>query len=60
VVGVGLVVGGTTAAFVAGELIAGGRWLAPWAPVRTASGAFEVGVGLLPLLGVVVGGLALL
>jgi energy-coupling factor transport system substrate-specific component len=59
-VGVGLVVGGTIAAFVAGELTAGGRWLAPWAPVRTASGAFEVGVGLLPLLGVVVGGLALL
>ena len=59
-VGVGLVVGGTIAAFGAGELIAGGRWLAPWAPVRTASGAFEVGVGLLPFLGVVIGGLALL
>jgi energy-coupling factor transport system substrate-specific component len=58
--GVGLVVCGTVGAFVAGELIAGGRWLAPWAAVRTASGAFEVGVGLLPLLGVVVAGLALL
>src|SRR5262245_47064068 len=58
--GITLVVAGTLAAFTAGELIAGGRWLAPWAPVRTASGAFEVGVGLLPLLGVVVAGLALL
>jgi len=51
---------GTLGAFTAGELIAGGRWLAPWAAARTATGAFEVGVGLLPLLGVVVVGLALL
>ena len=58
--GVTLVVTGTGAAFVAGELIAGGHWLAPWAPVRTASGAFEVGVGLLPLLGLAITGLALL
>ncbi len=58
--GVGLVVCGTVGAFVAGELIAGRRWLAPWAAVHTASGAFEVGLGLLPLLGVVVAGLALL
>jgi len=58
--GVALVVLGTLAAFTAGELIASGRWLAPWAPVRTATGAFEVGLGLLPLLGVVVVGLALL
>ena len=60
VTGVALVVLGTLAAFTAGELIASGRWLAPWAPVRTATGAFEVGLGLLPLLGVVVVGLALL
>jgi energy-coupling factor transport system substrate-specific component len=58
--GVALVVAGTVGTFVAGELIAGQRWLAPWAPIRTASGAFEVGVGLLPLLAVAVAGLALL
>jgi len=58
--GVALVVGGTVAAFAAGELIAGGRWRPPWAPMHTTSGALEVGVGLAPLLGIVVGGLALL
>src|SRR5881397_3436443 len=51
--GIALVTCGTLGAFTAGELIAGGRWLAPWAAARTATGAFEVGVGLLPLLGVV-------
>lgn len=60
VAGVALVVGGTMVAFGAGELIASGRWLAPWATHRTASGAFEVGVGLLPLLGLVALGFALL
>ena len=60
VAGVVLVVGGTIAAFVAGELVAGGRWVPPWAVVRTASGAAEVGLGLLPFLGVVVAGCALL
>jgi energy-coupling factor transport system substrate-specific component len=58
--GVGLVVVGTGAAFLAGELIAGGHWLAPWATHRTATGAFEVGVGLVPFLGMAVAGLALL
>lgn len=58
--GLTLVVVGTFGAFAAGELIAGGYWLAPWAPVRTATGVFEVSVGLLPLLGAVVVGLALL
>jgi len=58
--GVALVVAGTGAAFAAGELIASGRWLAPWATLRTGSGAFEVGVGLLPFLGITVAGLALL
>jgi energy-coupling factor transport system substrate-specific component len=58
--GVLLVVAGTVGAFVAGELIAGGRWIAPWAAHRTSTGAFEVGVGLLPLLAVAVAGLALL
>ncbi len=58
--GVALAVAGTGAAFAAGELIAGGRWLAPWAPYRTATGAFEVGLGLVPLLALAVAGLALL
>src|SRR5438105_11061175 len=35
--GVTLVVVGTGAAFTAGELIASGRWLAPWATYRTGS-----------------------
>src|SRR5207237_5210341 len=58
--GVTLVVVGTGAAFTAGELIASGRWLAPWATYRTGSGAFEVGVGLVPFLAIAVCGLALL
>jgi energy-coupling factor transport system substrate-specific component len=60
ILGVTLVAVGTVAAFAAGELIASGRWLAPWATLRTGSGAFEVGVGLLPFLGITVAGLALL
>ncbi len=58
--GVTLVALGTGAAFIAGELIASRWWLAPWAAHRTGSGAFEVGVGLLPFLAVAVAGLALL
>ena len=58
--GAALVVVGTGAAFAAGELIAGGRWVAPWAAYATASRRLEVGLGLLPLLGLAVGGLALL
>jgi len=58
--GIALAVLGTAAAFVAGELIAGGRWRAPWAPYRTATGALEVGLGLAPLLGLAILGLALL
>ena len=58
--GVTLVVIGTVTAFGAGELIASGHWLAPWAAHRTGSGAFEVGVGLVPFLAVAVSGLALL
>src|SRR5947199_408377 len=38
--GVALAVAGTTAAYAAGDLIASGRWLAPWAPYHTATGAF--------------------
>jgi energy-coupling factor transport system substrate-specific component len=58
--GVVLVVAGTLAAFVTGELASSGRWRPPWAIVRSESGAAEVGIGLLPPLGVVVAGLALL
>jgi len=58
--GVTCVVVGTVAAFSAGELVASGRWRPPWVPCRTTSGACEVGFGLVPFLGVTVGGLALL
>jgi energy-coupling factor transport system substrate-specific component len=58
--GVTLVVVGIFGAFAAGELIASRRWLAPWATHQTASGAFEVGVGLIPFLVVAIVGLLLL
>jgi energy-coupling factor transport system substrate-specific component len=58
--GVTLVVTGTIGAFAAGELISAGRWLPPWAAERTATGAFEVGLGLLPLFALTIAGLALL
>jgi hypothetical protein len=55
-----LVVVGTGAAFAAGQLIAAGWWLPPWAPGSSPSGALAVGLGLLPLIAVAVLGLALL
>jgi len=58
--GIAFVVVGTVAAFAAGQLIAGGGWHPPWAIVHTASGAAEVGLGLVPMLGAVVIGCALL
>jgi len=58
--GVLLVVAGTVSAFAAGQLISTGRWLPPWAPWETASLQGAVGVGLIPLLAVVIVGLALL
>jgi energy-coupling factor transport system substrate-specific component len=57
---VALVVVATAAAFASGQLISAGVWLPPWAPWRTASGALEVGVGVLPLLVLAGAGLALL
>jgi len=60
ILGSALVVAGTGAAFAAGELIAAGRWVAPWATHATAGHRLEVGLGLLPLLGLAVCGLALL
>jgi energy-coupling factor transport system substrate-specific component len=59
-VALALVVGGTIATFVAGQLIATGRWHPPWAVLQTASGSAEVGLGLLPLLVLVALGCALL
>lgn len=58
--GMVLLVGGTLGGFVAGELIASGQWRPPWTPCQTASGSCEIGLGLLPLLGTAVAGLALL
>lgn len=58
--GVALVVVGTLGAFAAGEAIAGGQWLPPWALLRSTSGGAEVGLGLLPILALVVLGCALL
>lgn len=51
---------GTVGGYVAGQLIASHRWTAPWADVVTASGATEVGFGVLPFLLVAVLGLACL
>jgi hypothetical protein len=58
--GVALATVGIVGTFVAGEAIAGHRWLAPWAPFPSASGAFAVGLGLVPSLALAWGGLALL
>jgi energy-coupling factor transport system substrate-specific component len=58
--GVLLVTAATLAAFAAGQLISTGRWLAPWAPWESVSLQAAVGVGLLPILVVVIAGLALL
>jgi hypothetical protein len=58
--GVTLAVVGIGSGFVAAELIAAGRWLAPWATHHTASGAYEVGVGVVPFLAVALAGLVLL
>jgi energy-coupling factor transport system substrate-specific component len=60
VLGAALVIGGTVSAFAAGELISGGDWRPPWAAIHTSSGRLDVGIGLLPLLGITVAGLALL
>ena len=58
--GVSLVVSGTVAAFTTGWLVASGRWVPPWAVLHTASGGGEIGLGLLPLLAVVLLGCLLL
>ena len=58
--GIALIVSGTVVAFTTGELIASGRWYPPWAVLHTASGSGEIGLGLLPLLVVVLIGCVLL
>jgi energy-coupling factor transport system substrate-specific component len=60
VAGIALVVVGTGAAFAAGQLIASGRWTPPWSVLVSASRGAEVGLGLVPFLGLVVAGLLLL
>lgn len=59
-VGLVLVAGGTASAFAAGQAIASGQWLAPWAPFPSPGGRAAVGIGLLPFLATAVLGLALL
>jgi energy-coupling factor transport system substrate-specific component len=58
--GLALVVGATPAAFLSGLLIASGRWHPAWAVLHSASGGAEIGLGLLPILGLVALGCALL
>src|SRR5262249_18799905 len=56
----GLVVAGTVGGFTAGQLIAAHRWVPAWAGQATASGQRELGLGLIPFLGLAVLGLMLL
>jgi energy-coupling factor transport system substrate-specific component len=59
-VGVALVLVGTVGGWAAGQLIASHRWLPPWVATASASGRFEVGVGVLPFLLTALLGLLLL
>ena len=62
-IGLGLVVAGVAGGFVAGNLLSLGWWVPGWLPgsAETAGArALVVGLGLLPVLGVVFLGLALL
>lgn len=58
--GTALIVVGTVGAFTAGQLISTGQWVPPWAPWQTPTHAMEVGIGLIPILALVIAGLALL
>jgi energy-coupling factor transport system substrate-specific component len=58
--GVVLVIAGTLGAFAAGHLIASGHWHPPWAIVHTASRSADVGLGLVPILAIVLVGCILL
>jgi len=55
-----LVVVGTVGGFAAGQAISARLWLPPWVASATGSGRWELGVGVLPFLGLAVLGLALL
>ncbi len=62
-IGLGLVLAGVAGGFVAGNLLSLGWWVPDWLPgsvEATGARTFVVGLGLLPLLGVVCLGLALL
>jgi len=58
--GVILVIAGTLGAFAAGLLVASGHWHPPWAIVHTASRSADVGLGLVPILAIVLIGCILL
>jgi energy-coupling factor transport system substrate-specific component len=58
--GIALLVAGTLAGFTAGQAIAARVWLPPWVAEATASGRWELGLGVLPFLALAVLGLALL
>jgi len=51
---------GTLGGFVAGQAISAHLWLPPWVAVATPSARWELGVGVLPFLGLAMFGLALL
>jgi energy-coupling factor transport system substrate-specific component len=51
---------GTLGGFVAGQAISAHLWLPPWVAIATASGRWELGLGVLPFLGLAMLGLALL
>jgi energy-coupling factor transport system substrate-specific component len=58
--GVAAVIAGTVGGFAAGQLISSHQWVAPWVGAASGSGAWEVGLGVLPFLLVAIAGLALL
>src|SRR5262249_45409209 len=51
---------GTVGGFAAGQAISMHVWLPPWVAAATASGRWELGLGVLPFLGLSVLGIALL
>lgn len=60
VLGIAAVVAGTVGGFTAGQLISSHQWAAPWVSATSASGAWEIGFGVLPFLLTAIAGLALL
>jgi len=60
VLGLACLIAGALGGFAAGQAIAARVWLPPWIAAATASGRWEIGVGVLPFLALAVLGLALL